>query len=208
LHTFSWQRDDEKSFNSRNEEEKPVDPADIERNYPAIRAAANDVLGLFGPEFSGRPEGHVETDIAAAASLAGLSILRAKGFDLREFKPGSVLLSDLDTEMSGIWDFMMAAAANMGLDPQGGWENEIPESNKPVLTIGEMTQKTEKGFLAVCSRHQLAKEYLPYVAALAAIKLVFAADKMGILDKDIGKALTGYHVVAGAKTVPFPAERE
>ena len=40
------------------------------------------------------------------------------------------------------------------------------------------------------------------------LKLVYAADKMQILDQDIGKDLTGYHVVAGAKTVPFPLEEE
>jgi hypothetical protein len=41
---------------------------------------------------------------------------------------------------------------------------------------------------------------------MAALKLVFAANKMNVLNQDIGKALTGYHVVAGAKTVPFPLE--
>ena len=63
------------------------------------------------------PMGHVETDISAAASLAGVSILRLKGFDLPQFRPGSVLLSDLDTEMNDIWNFMMDVAKNMGLDP-------------------------------------------------------------------------------------------
>jgi hypothetical protein len=29
---------------------------------------------------------------------------------------------------------------------------------------------------------------------------------MKMLDQNIGKALTGYHVVAGAKTVPYPLE--
>jgi hypothetical protein len=185
-----------------------MEHADIERNYTAISAAANDLLALLGPEFSGRPEGHVETDIAAAASLAGLSILRGKGFDLREFTPGSVLLSDLDAEMNEIWDFMMAAARNMGLEPRQGWDLEIPEANKPLFTIPAMTQRTETGFLAVCSRHHLNQEFFPYVGTLAALKLVYAADKMGILDQSIGKALTGFHVMAGSKTVPFPAERE
>lgn len=50
----------------------------------------------------------------------------------------------------------------------------------------------------------LKKEFFPYVAVLAALKLVYAANAMKLLDQDIGKALTGYHVVAGAKTVPYP----
>ena len=151
-----------------------MDLSDIQKNYPEISAAANDVLGLFGPGFTNKTGGHVETDISAAASLAGLSILRSKGFDLREFKPGSVLLSDLDTEMDEIWKFMMAAAKNMGLDPNGGWDEEIPDANKPIFSIPEMTRKTEKDFLAVCKKHNLKKEFIPYVAVLAALGIVVA----------------------------------
>lgn len=181
-----------------------MDLTDIGKKYPEINAAANDVLGLFGPGFTHTDGGHVETDIAAAASLAGLLILRSKGFDLGAFKPGSVLLSELDTEMDEIWNFMTAVAANVGMDPEGGWDEEVPEENKPMFSIPEMTQKTEKDFLAICSRHQVEKDFYRYIAVLAALKLVYAADKMDILDQNIGKALTGYHVVAGAKTVPFP----
>jgi hypothetical protein len=179
--------------------------SEIQKNYPEISAASNDVLGLLGPGFTNNPMGHVETDISAAASIAGLSILRNKGFDMSEFKPGSVVLSDLDTEMEEIWNFMMAAAANMGLDPSRGWDREIPESNKPLFSVPEMTRKIEKDFYAICRRHQLKKDLFPYVAVLASLKLVYAADKMHLLDQNIGKALTGYHVVAGAKTVPSPS---
>ena len=183
-----------------------MDLSDIQKNYPGISAAANDVLGLLGPKFTNKTGGHVETDISAAASLAGLSILRSKGFDLREFTPGTVLLSELDNEMNEIWNFMMAAAKNMGLDLSGGWDGEIPEANKPLYSVLEMTQKTEKDFLTLCGRHHLKKDFFRYVAVLAALKLVYAANTMKILDQNIGKALTGYHVVAGAKTVPFPLE--
>lgn len=181
-----------------------MDVSGIRENYPAISAAANELLGLLGPGFTNTAEGHVETDISAAASLAGLAILRGKGFDLRAFTPGSMILSEMDTEMDEIWSFMMAAAKNMGLEPSGGWDREIPEAHKPRSSISEMTKKTENEFLAICGRHRLKKEYFPYVAVLAALKLVFAADTMKVLDQDIGKALTGHHVVAGAKTVPFP----
>jgi hypothetical protein len=69
-----------------------------------------------------------------------------------------------------------------------------------------MTHKTEKDFLAICGKYNLEKDFFPYVAVLAALKLVYAANKMKILDQNIGKSLTGYHLVAGAKTVPFPLE--
>lgn len=185
-----------------------MDPADVQKNYPEISAAANDLLGLLGPKFTNKTGGHVETDISAAASLAGLSILRSKGFDLGEFKPGTMILSELDTEMNEIWSFMMSAAKNIGLDPSGGWDGEIPEANKPLYNIPEMTQRTEKDFLAICGRHHLKKDLFPYVAVLAALKLVYAANTMKILNQNIGKALTGYYIVAGAKTVPFLLEEE
>jgi hypothetical protein len=186
------------------EGEKPMDLSEIQENYPEISAAANEVLALPGPGFTHKPGGHVETDISAAASLAGLLILRGRGIDLSRFTPGTVILSDMDTEMDEIWNFMTAAAGKMGLDPSDGWDGEIPEAHKPLFPIPEMTQKIENGFLHLCSRHNLKKAYFPYVAVLAALKLVYAADRMHILDQKIGKALTGYHVVAGAKTVPYP----
>ena len=185
-----------------------MDLSDIQKNYSAISEAANDVLSLLGPKFTNKTKGHVETDISAAASLAGLSILRSKGFDVREFTPGTMVLSELDTEMNEIWNFMMDAVQNMGLDPSGGWDGEIPEANKPLSSVLEMTHTTEKDFRALCGRHHLKKDFFPYVAVLAALKLVYAAHTMKILDQNIGKALTGYHVVSGAKTVPFPLEDE
>jgi hypothetical protein len=185
-----------------------MDLSDIQKNYPALREAANDMLGLLGTGITNKTGEHVETDISAAASLAGLSILRNKGFDLREFTPGTMVVSELDTEMNEIWNFMMAAAQNIGLDPSGGWDGEIPEANKPLLSVLEMTHATEKDFRAICIRHHLEKDFFPYVAVLAALKLVYAANIMKVLEQNIGKALTGYHVVAGAKTVPFPLDDE
>ena len=49
-----------------------MDSSALDKNLPAIDAAATEMLGLFGPGFTGTPAGNVETDIAAAASLAGL----------------------------------------------------------------------------------------------------------------------------------------
>ena len=46
-----------------------MDPSDIQKNYPEISAAANDVLGLLGLRFTNKTGGHVDTDISAAASL-------------------------------------------------------------------------------------------------------------------------------------------
>ena len=180
-----------------------MDISALRKNLPAIDAAAGEMLGLFGPGFTGTQESHVETDIAAAASLAGLLMLRSKGFELSTFKPGTAIFTELDTEMEEIWGFMAGVCRDLGLDPSSGWTMEIPETHKPLFSIPEMTQKIEKVFLAICGRHELQPAFFPYVAAMAALKMVAKAHADHRLDQDTGKALTGYYVVAGAKTVPF-----
>jgi hypothetical protein len=67
----------------------------------------------------------VKTDIAATASLAGLSILRSWGLDLRAFTPGTMLLTEIYAEMDEIWQFMRAATEIMGLTPSEGWIGEF-----------------------------------------------------------------------------------
>ena len=181
-----------------------MDLSGIRQNLPAIEAAATEMLGLFGPHFTGTPDDHVETDIAGAASLAGLSMLRLKGFGLGSFQPGTAIFTDMDAEMDTIWQFMVQAARELGLDPSSGWDKEVPAEHNPLFSIPDMTRKTERDFVLVCTRHQLGNDFFPYVAVLAALKMVAAAHTHRQLDQDTGKALALYYVVAGAKTVPFP----
>jgi len=181
-----------------------MDLSVVRQNLPAIDAAASETITLFGPQFTGTPDGHVETDIAGAASLAGLSMLRAKGFGLGSFQPGTMIFTDMDAEMDSIWQFMVQAARDLGLDPSSGWDREVPAGHNPLFSIPDMTRKTEKDFVAICARHQLGTGFFPYVAALAALKIVASAHTRHLLDQETGKALALYYVVAGAKTVPFP----
>ena len=54
-----------------------MDISDVVQNLPVINEAASDMLDMFGPEFTNTPGGHIETDIAAAASLAGIISCRS-----------------------------------------------------------------------------------------------------------------------------------
>lgn len=108
-----------------------MDLSRIQQNYLAMSTAANDLLGLLGPGFTGREGGHVKTDCAAAAGLAGLPMLRAKGFDLRQFTPGTMILTGPDTGMDGIRMFMTAAAAKMGLEPRPAVTVRSPAHTDP-----------------------------------------------------------------------------
>lgn len=180
---------------------------EVKDNYPVWFEASTEALSLFGPKFTNTPKGHIETDIAAASSLAGLIILRRK-VDLTKFSPGQVLLSDIHAEQEDISKFMMAAAINCGLDNSIGWEKRFPESNKPLYSVQDMTQKIEEDFYRICEKRKIKKEHYPYIAALTAIRLVDAGNAMKILDQETGKNLAMYHLIAGLRTVPYPLKEQ
>lgn len=180
-----------------------MDQSEILDNFPVLDQAAEDVLSLLSTEFMKPTGSHVETVISVAASLAGLAVLRSRISDLRPYKPGMILDYDPGPEIESVRDFMVAAAERAGLDPSGGWGGKIPEAHKPKFSVPEMTRDTERKFLAACDRHKIRRVFYPYIAVLAALKFVYAADRVRLLDQNTGKALILYYVVAGAKTVPY-----
>lgn len=170
----------------------------IQANYPTIDASANAFLGKL-------PGTHIETDIAAAASVAGLMLLRAAGVDLSAFEPGGVVLVEWVNDAGiQLGNFMVQAAYNMGLDPQGGWSDPIPSQHQPRLPVVELTRQIEGPFYEACRAAGGRPELYPYAAALAAIKLAAAGAKLKLLEPNIGKGLAMYYLVAGSKTVPHP----
>lgn len=179
---------------------------DIPKHYAQINEAATRFLGNFGPAFTQTPEGHIETDIAGAASIAGLTLLRALPIDLSRFEPGVAILYETHDAHDDLLHFMENAAYSMGLPPQGGWDGPVPEAHEPLLDVRQLTQRLEPSFLAVCQKTALAKDYYPHIAALAAMKLVAAGHKTNLLDAEIGKALAYYYVVIGSKMVPYPVK--
>lgn len=180
-----------------------MDTSDLMKNQGIIGEVSNDMMHLFGPKFTGTPGGHIETDIAAAASLAGLLILRGKFPVLPVLKPGTVFLSPMDEEMKLIHMFMGGVCEALELDPKGGWNTDIPKEHMPLWTLPEMTRKLEKDCLDICGRHKLPKEFSPYASVLTSMRLVSAGNKLRILDQNIGKALVAYHVYGGARTIPY-----
>lgn len=179
-----------------------MDISDVVKNLAVINEAASDMLDMFGPGFTNTPEGHIETDISAAASLAGLMILRSKVPAVGAMPPGSAILFPMDEEMDLIHNFMTGVSVSMELDPSGGWDTDIPDGNRPLFSIPDMTRKTEKDFLAICNGHNLQTEYFPFVAILGSLKIVSAGKQMGLLDENTGKSLAAYYLYAGARTVP------
>lgn len=179
--------------------------SDLQKNYPAINQASREVMGLFGPRFTNRPGGHIETDISAAASIAGLQVLRRLAPAVVALSPGQMMLyPGRAEELDIIVKFMVGVCEGLELDPKSGWNMKKPDNaHAPLYDIPEMERMIEKVFLDICHRHPLEKEYYPFVAILAAMRLVYAGKKMQILDENTGKELALYHLYAGSTTAPY-----
>jgi hypothetical protein len=174
--------------------------------YPTLNLAAGELLTYLGPAFTGTANGHIETDISAAASVAGTTVLRATVPTLDNYAVGEVLLADVHDGQRALLQFMMAVAPGMGLAADDGWNGSVPSKHDPILQVPEMVGKLQDPLERVASRLGVDRRFHGHVAALAAIKLVAAGHQTGLLDEQVGKALAAFHLVAGSKTVP-PAPR-
>ena len=100
-----------------------------QEDYPAINAAANAFLHKL-------PGTNIETDIAGAASVAGLMLLRASGVDLSRFEPGGIVLVEWVNEFGiELGNFMVQVAENMGLDPLSGWSDPPPPEHQSLMSV-------------------------------------------------------------------------
>jgi hypothetical protein len=178
---------------------------DITKHYATVNVAANVFLNCLGPSFTDTPNGHIETDIAGASSIAGLMLLRATGIDLMKYEPGTVILTDVHEAQAELLRFIRNVAYSMGLEFKTGWDMPVPKEHKPLFSTLQLMHKLERPFYEACSQTGVPKDCYPYVAALAAMKLVAAGEQMNLLDANIGKGLALYYIVAGSKTVPYPS---
>jgi hypothetical protein len=180
--------------------------SDIQKNYPVINQASGDMMALFGPRFTKSPNGHIETDISAAASVAGLQVLRRMVPGLPAMPAGkTVLYPGRAEELDIIGRFTIGVCEGLDLDPKSGWNMKKPQPpHTPLYSIPDMERMLEPDFLAVCRKHNLEKEYHPLVAMLAAMRLVSAGNQMKILDQNTGKELALFYLYSGSATIPHP----
>ncbi len=177
---------------------------DIAGHYSSIYTASNVFLSSLGPAFTGTPEGHIATDIAGAASVAGVLLLRQTIPDLSKYEPGTLILSETHEAQAQLYGFMQVAGRSVGVDLRKRRIREIPAAYQPLMETVEMARRLEPRLCEACTEQGLEREYWPHVAALAAMKLVGAGESMGMLDAGIGEYLALYYVAAGSKTVPYP----
>ncbi len=190
----------------RSNGEDPISQAEIGKRWPALQSVASDILSRVGPSFTQTPYLHIQTDIAAVASLAGLMLLQETVADLMtpilQVGPGNVILSVVHAGRELVIRFMAGAAMGSGLNPEGLFQL-VPEGNDPMFACEEMVSRLAPCFYSACAREKLDRNYYKFAAALASVRLIGAGMEMQILDQRIGGSIASYYLVAGSKTLPY-----
>lgn len=178
-------------------------------DLPLINNTADQFVGIITDGLNDERGVHLETAIGTAGCVAGVSILRyavaIEGIDLSQLiktKPGQPVLIEKVNEIGqAVSEFMRGFCKPLGIDPQSGWTMPIPEDHRPLREVVDLVRQFEKPFQDLMKQQGVMQDLHPFVAALAAMKLV----KMGInmLDPDIGKAIALTATVAASKTVPY-----
>ncbi len=184
-------------------------PTDLKEKFDLIHAAANLFLHNFGPQFTKTPEGHIETDIIGASSIAGTLILRETVKDLDKYTPGTAILSEVYDDQNEVLKFVTGVALTFGVNLMEHKKKKhnfekIIDSHQPLITPLEMTRILEPKLVKACNDNNLSTDYGAFVAGLTAGKLIGVAIEYGMLDSNVSNELLTYYVIAGSKTVPYP----
>lgn len=144
---------------------------------------------------------HYETAIVSAGYLAGVTILRASGLDLRSRQPGELIESDWVSErVAELLMVMRGVAAQKALGRDGGWKDSIPRENKPLKSMFDLIAELEPGFRKTLLDQSVPHELHAAVAVRTAVE--FIGDARPNLQVDIGKALAYTALVKAARTIP------
>ncbi len=186
------------------EQDEPVGESKTGNNNPGstlqeesarIDKATFEFMGIL-------PDKDIKRTISLAAGLAGLKMLRAANIDLGKHEPGHLLAGAVPKEtFDELQSFILPQVQLNGLDPSGMGKDQPPNENKDY--VAEITQY-EPGLDAICRQKGLQEKQYTFVAAWAALKLVLAGKKMGLVEPKVGLAIMMHHIVLGSKTVPFP----
>ena len=162
--------------------------------FPTIHAAAGSLL----PRLSGTG---LEKDIVLSAGLAGLRMLRESKANLAGTAPGTVVLGAVpDAEAETMSRFISPYASTNGIAKPAAFH--VPDPWKPYLP--ELS-RYEAALFDACRQHAVEEKFSRFVAACVAVKLVLAGRELKMLSTDTGIAIALYHVIAGSKTMPYPA---
>ncbi len=167
----------------------------IQKDYAIIDKVANEFL----PKLTGSD---IRKDIMLAAEMCGLKLIRASKVDLSKIPAGTPVLGLVpDETYDTLEHFIMSWAQSNGLPPDST-SSDIPKDSMAYLP--EVVQY-ESAFDTLCKQNGIDAKYVTFMAATAALKLVAAGAKLKLVDASAGLSTIIYHIIAGSKTVPYPA---
>ena len=150
---------------------------------------------------------HIETAIAIAGSLAGVSLLRDTGLPFPHSEPGEVqsfFAEEVDERGTALVGFMSSACPLLGLDV--AFESaEIPPEHQPrenmIEGVLQWVRDLETPCNQVLGEAKIEDSLRSHVYAFTALRLVKVGEQ--ILSPAVGKALAVSAIVAGSKTAPY-----
>ena len=158
--------------------------------------AARDFLGLLSNT-------NLKNDLAMAAGMAGLKLLRDTRVDLSKHAPGHIVLNAVsEAALQKMQRFVFTWAWKNNLTPGHFKEVNIPEDAREYIPA---ISKLETSFDSICQQHGIRVDQYPYVAATAALRLAVAGENLGLLEAGLGQTMTLYHMTVASKTIPYTA---
>lgn len=137
----------------------------VQKEYPRIDKAASQ----FVPMLTGAD---IKKDITLAAEMAGLKLLRATAFDYSKIDAGTIILGViLDEALDEMLNFV-TGWAHINLRIKGeSLDFKLPAEVSEYLAD---LVDYEISFDRICQQNKIEGKLIPFVAAVAALKLVAA----------------------------------
>ena len=168
----------------------------LPQNDALFDQAARDFLGLLSNT-------NLKNDIAMAAEMAGLKLLRDTRVDLSQHTPGHILLNAVSEEaFQKMQRFVFTWAWKNNLTPGHFKEVNVPDDAREYIPA---ISKLETPFDSICQQHGIQVDQYPYVAATAALRLAAVGEHMGLLEAGLGQTMTLHHMTVASKTIPYTA---
>lgn len=167
---------------SRNPSAPPLDVEALQWALPSIDEAAAELVGVLA-----LLNDHIGGQIAGAAALAGAALRRN---------------DDVDVAGVRLFRFAELVAGNVGWKRRRIWSPRLPPQFEPSYDVAALLGKLQAPFDAVCAEYPIRPPHQPYVALLAALRVVAWAHEHGAIDQTAGRDLIARYVVAGSRTEP------
>lgn len=174
-----------------------------EKITPAMAQAAEEICDYLFQELKTDDGIHAGTFVAAAARMAGTSLLRSFKFKIPEAEPGTALLSEeANEEGPKLMNLLLQTLRLMEIEPDNEPLAETPAEHLPQLSITQMQERLQEGCGWIAKKHKLDHRQAAFACALACA--VAINETKEFLDPNVSAGIAVMGFIEGTKTVPVP----